>query len=126
MKRSWMGLILLLVLLAAGIGVTWTMDRIHEPVVRQLRQAAADAAIGDWDDAGQDLDQAKKQWETWEHVRACFSDHSPVEEISANLESLAVFCSAREETAFRAACLELAKQVEAIGDTHGLFWWNLL
>ena len=36
MKRSWFGLGLLAVLLAGGLLVTWAMERIHEPVARDL------------------------------------------------------------------------------------------
>ena len=126
MKRSWIGFFLLLVLLAAGIGSTWVMDRVHAPVARLLRQAAEDAVVEDWDDAGRTLGRAKQQWKKWEHFRACLSDHGPVEEITASLEALTVFCEAREKTAFRALCLELAKLVEAVGDAHGSYWWNLM
>lgn len=126
MKRSWIGFFLLLVLLAAGMGSTWAMDRIHAPVAGQLRQAAAEAAAEHWEDAAEALDRAKAQWKKWEHFRACFVDHGPAEEITAGLEALTVFCEAREKTAFRGACLELAKQVEALGEAHGIYWWNLL
>ena len=126
MKRSWMGFALLLVLMAAGFGATWAMGRIHEPVAAQLRQAEADAALGDWDDAEGAFRKAWSQWEKWEHFRACFADHSPVEEIDAGFAALGVYCASREELTFRAACLDLAQQIDAVGEAHGMYWWNLL
>lgn len=36
MKRSWIGFVLLLVLLAGGIAATWGMAKCHEPIARDL------------------------------------------------------------------------------------------
>ena len=43
MKRSWIGFILLLVLLLGCVLVTMAMDRIHDPIEAQLLQAAQSA-----------------------------------------------------------------------------------
>ena len=40
MKRSWIGFVLLLVLLAGGIAATWGMAKCHEPIARDLENAA--------------------------------------------------------------------------------------
>lgn len=126
MKRSWIGLGLLFVLLAGALGTTVFMDRIHQPVASGLRQAAQEALLGQWDQADNLSRQALAQWEKWNHFRACFSDHSPMEEIDAGLEEMKVYLSAREEVAFAASCGELARKVDAMGEAHGLLWWNLL
>ena len=126
MKRSWIGLMLLLALLAAGVISSRAMGRIHAPVAAQLLQAEADAALGDWDDAEGAFRKAWSEWERWSHFRACFADHGPVEAIDADFAALAVCCGARETLAFRSGCRDLAKQVEAVGQAHGMYWWNLL
>ena len=43
MKRSWIGFVLLLVLLAGGIAATWGMAKCHEPIARDLENAAKTA-----------------------------------------------------------------------------------
>ena len=47
MKRSWIGFALLLVLLAGGIAATWGMAKCHEPIARDLENAAKTALQGD-------------------------------------------------------------------------------
>lgn len=126
MKRCWIGLGLLLVLLAAGVAVTWAMDSIHDPIAEDLNQAAECILLGDWDSAERFFLQARGEWEKWENFRACFADHNPVEEIGANLAMAEIYRAAREDVAFAAACAEAAEKIEAVGDAHGLFWWNVL
>lgn len=126
MKRSWIGLGLLVVLLAASIVVTWGMAEIHDPVEADLKQAAECAILGDWVNADRFFRQAKGRWEKWEHVRACFADHTPVEEIDGGMALLEVYCYAQEDAAFAAECCRLARQIAAVGEAHGLVWWNVL
>ena len=45
MKRSWIGFALLLVLLAGGIAATWGMAKCHEPIARDLENAAKTALL---------------------------------------------------------------------------------
>lgn len=126
MKRSWMGFVLLLVLLILGLLTTRKMTRIHEPIEAQLLQAAYWSSLDDWETAGLFFQRAEKNWKKSEHFRACFADHNPVEEIDAAFAMLKVYCAAEEETAFEGACRELARKVAAVGEAHALVWWNLL
>ena len=125
MKRSWFGLGLLVVLLGAGLLVTWGMDRIHTPVARDLITAGEYALAGDWEQAEQLSRKAKECWEKNEKLRACFADHEPMEEIDACFAQLEIYCRMKEETAFAAACGETARKAEAMGEAHGLKWENV-
>lgn len=124
MKRSWIGLIVLLVLLACSLLVTWAMDTIHDPIAEDLEQAAECALLGDWGNANRFCRRAAEAWEEWNHFRSCFADHTPVEEIQAELSAIEVYRAAQENVAFAAACAETAEKIEAVGDAHGLLWWN--
>lgn len=126
MKRSWIGFALLLVLLGGSLAVTWVMDAIHDPIAEDLEQAAECALLGDWVNAAIFSQRAEKNWEEWEHFRGCFADHTPIEEIDGFFATVEVYCAAQEDVAFAAACAETAEKVEAVGDAHGLFWWNVL
>lgn len=126
MKRSWIGLLLLLVLLAGGLLTTWAMDRIHAPIEADLKQAAECAVLGDWVNADHFFRQAHDRWEKWEHFRACFADHTPAEEIDAEFAMLEVYCFTQEDAAFAAGCCKLARKAAAVGEAHGLVWWNVL
>ena len=125
MKRSWFGLGLLGVLLAISLLSSWAMGAIHEPVSQDLEQAGALALVGELPRARFFQIRALAGWEKWAHFRSCFSDHTPVEDIDAAFKELESYGKAGEDAAFAAACAELARKVQAIGDAHGLYWWNL-
>ena len=125
MKRSWIGFILLLVLLVGGILSTRAMTAIHEPIEADLMQAAECAVLGDWTNAGRFFRQAEADWKQWEHFRSCFADHNPVEEIDGEFVLLKVYCAYQDTVSFAGGCSQLARQVAAVGEAHELVWWNL-
>ena len=51
MKRSWIGLGLLIVLMILGLITGSLMERIHRPVADALQQAAGLAQAGLWEQA---------------------------------------------------------------------------
>lgn len=125
MKRSWFGLALLLLLLAAGLLVTWAMAQIHDPIARDLITAGEYALAGDWGQADALSQKAKAIWDDNRGFRACFADHSPMEEIDACFAQLEIYSRMREETAFAASCGEIARKAAAMGEAHGLKWENI-
>lgn len=125
MKRCWFGVVLLVVLLAASLVVSWAMGSIHKPISADLQRAAEEALLGDLTQARSLAVKAKAGWKKWEHFRACFADHTPMEEISAGFAELEIYGAAGEDAAFAAKSAELAEQVKAVGEAHGLVWWNL-
>lgn len=126
MKRSWMGFALLVVLLAGSVLVTWAMGNIHDPIEQDLNQAAECAVLGDWVNAQRFFVSAKDGWKKWEHFRASFADHTPIEEIDADFAALEVYLYAQETIGFSAVSSSLARQVAAVGEAHELVWWNIL
>mgnify|MGYP002551315613 FL=1 len=125
MKRSWIGFVLLLVLLAGGIAATWGMAKCHEPIARDLENAAKMALQGDMAQGEALMLQAREAWGRSRRLGACFADHTPMEEIDALFAEVEVYAAAREETDFAAGCAALSRKVEAMGQAHGASWWNL-
>lgn len=126
MKRGWIGLGLLTVLLAIGLLVTWYMGRIHKDISEELERSALFSIAGNWEDASETAEEAYEDWQEHWHFSAAFADHEPMEEIDAQFAQLFPYLAARDSVSFSALCRELARQVEAMGDAHGLNWWNLL
>lgn len=126
MKRSWIGFVLLILLLLGSIWSARMMDNIHNPIEGTLQQAAQCAMDGNWQKAGDFFRKAEESWKQWEHLRSCFADHTPVEEIDTDFEMLKICCAAKETISFTGGCLQLARQVAAVGEAHELVWWNLL
>ena len=125
MIRSWVGFCLLVILLLGGIWVTKIMETIHETVEGSLEAAADFALENDWIPAERSFRQAKADWDNRMHFRSCFADHNPVEEIDSTFALLEIYCAARENAAFAAECKRLARQTAAVGEAHGLMWWNI-
>lgn len=126
MKRCWIGLGLLLVLLAGGLLVTWHMGSCHRGIGAELEQAARYAQLGNWEEAADAAGDAYEDWQEEWHFSAAFADHEPMEEIDAMFAQLNAYLAARDAVSFAALCGQLSRQVEAMGDAHGLTWWNLL
>lgn len=126
MKRVWFGAGLLIVLLGISLGVTWSMDEIHAPIAADLNQAAQCAELGNWRDAELFSRRAEQTWNRWEHFRACFADHTPTEEVGAELAAMGIARQRRETGDFSSSCVRASKMVQAVGDAHALRWWNLL
>ena len=120
----WAGL--LLALLAVGIWSAWKMVTIHDPLETMLNRASEQALEENWDSAEYLFQQAKDCWESRETFRACFADHTPVEEIDGEFALLEVYLQTREHAAFAAGCRELARKTAAVGEAHGLDLKNLL
>ncbi len=126
MKRGWIGLVFLLVLLGCSIAVTWAMDARHEPVADHLEEAAELALEGEWDRALVHAGAAQKAWEKTWHFTASFADHEPMEEIDGLFAQVEIYAKGREELSFAAVCADLARRLEAMGEAHGFLWWNIL
>ena len=109
MKRLWVGIILLLILLAGTMAVTVAMDHIYAPMVEAL-------------EAG-DLEAAEERYWRWRDLTAAFADHGPMEEMDA-LFARAEICEDAQER--KALCAELAQRAKAMSNAHSPTWWNLL
>ena len=126
MKRAWFALVLLLALLAAGIGITVAMDRIHAPAAALLTEAADAALERNWVRASTGLHLARQRWEDYRDFSAAVADHEPMEEITAWFARLEIYLKQRNTAEFAAGCIYLSELVEAMGEAHGFSWWNLL
>ena len=125
MKRSWIGFFLLMILLVLSLIVTGFMTRIHESIELDLTQLSKCALVKDWDSADLFCRRAFRTWTKWEHFRACFADHNPVEDIDADFAALKIYLLSRDPISCSAAASALARQVAAVGDAHKPVWWNL-
>lgn len=126
MKRCWFGGALLIALLAAGLAVTVFMARFHEPIKKDLEQAAQYALESDWEQALRCADRAEAQWEAHRKFSAAFSDHEPMEEIDQLFAELEIWQNAQDSQHFAATSAQLSRAAQAMADAHALNWWNML
>lgn len=126
MKRTWIGAALLLGILGLSLLSGWWMDRCHSPIARELRLAVRSAGEDDWADAEEAFRRAEADWERRRDLCAILADHTPLEEIDSSFQELKIYAEEGEWVHFAAGCACLARQVEAMGEAHGLMWWNIL
>ena len=126
MKRLWIGLILLFLMLAGGIGLTVSFNRLHQPVASQMEAAGMAALAGNWSQAEEKLLAAKKDWEKIRHFTAAVADHEPMDEMDGLFVRLQVLARMKNASDFAAECGQLASLARAMAQSQAFTWWNLL
>jgi hypothetical protein len=126
MKRFWIGIGLLVAILAAGLWAGNRMRRVHIPCAADLEQAAACAMAEDWAGATALTDRAKQLWQENWRTSAAISNHQPLDEIDALFEELEIYRAREETAAYCASCLYLSERVRDLSNSFRVNWWNLL
>ena len=126
MKRLVIGVSVLSLLLAMGIGVSLVFRNAHTPTADLLEQAGQAATDGDWGKAEALSQQAEQRWDDFRKFTAAFSDHAPMDEIEGLFAQLEVYAQARQQAHFAALCAQLSQLTEAITDSHRFQWWTVL
>ena len=126
MGRFWLGTGLLLVLFGLGLWTCTDMEQKHQPITQAMEQAAEKSLSGDME-AGVEL--ARRAYALWEegwHSTASVADHTPMDEIDGLFAQTLSYARAGDAANFAAGCARIARLVKAVGEAHGLNWWNLL
>ena len=126
MKRFWIGICVLLLLLVSGWITTVAIARCYTPISRDLASASQAARDGNWALAVRASEQAEEKWQHCKDFTAAFADHSVLEEMEGQFAQVAVFRQANAQLSFAAACTNLSKLAEAIAQSHLPIWQNLL
>lgn len=126
MKRLYIGIGFLAVLLAVGIGITVAFARLHEPLAEELQAAVELAEAGDWEQTEQLMAKLRSHWERCRNFTAAVADHEPLEEMEALLAQLEVYARHRDGPNFSAAASALARMAAAMAESQSLTWWNFL
>lgn len=122
MRRVWLGIGLLVGLLAFGVFVTVGIHRICAPISEQLEQAAQAASA---EEALPLCQAARRRWETYRQLTAAVTDHEPMEEIDALYEELEAYAQWGDQKRFAQCCARLASQTRAIAEAQAVNWWNI-
>ncbi len=125
MRRLWIGIVVLLVLLGLGLGSTAVMEGIPGALAQGMEQAA-EAAGNQWENAKALAGEAREQWEKYEHMIASLTDHEQLEELKGLFSELEVSMVWEDKGYFATVCARIASLAEALSESHTLHWWNLL
>ena len=124
--RELAGIVLLTALLAAGLLVSRILGRQQDVLAKQLEDSAWMALSGQWSDARETAEDARRQWEKSWNLRAAFGDHTPMEEVDDLFARLGISAAAGERTDFARDCAALACRIRAVGNAQRLSWQNVL
>lgn len=125
MTRFWIGMGLLLVLLAGGVALWLEAAPFHSELARDLDRAAELALEGSWEQARALAVSARDRWLPLQGAFSAITDHEPVERMHALFREISLM--GQEQTVdFIAACVHLAETARAIGETQTLKWWGIL
>ena len=124
--RFWIGVAVLLVLLAVGIGVTVGVS-VQQDRLAQIIDKAQEAVLSrGWEQALPYARQAQRLWENTRHFAASFADHEPLEQMDAFFSQLWIYAQEALEVEFASVCSYISNLAKAIGESQSVFWWNLL
>lgn len=125
MTRLWIGIGLLLALLAAGIWLCLGLSPFHEKLAENLDRAAELAVAEDWENAYAMAESARKEWLGRQKFTAAFTDHEPLERAQALFSELEQM-KPEQYREFAAVCVHLAQTCRGISEPLKLKWWSLL
>lgn len=126
MKRLWIGVGLLILLLLLGTLTTLYAVRIQERIADTLSQAREAAEVGQWEKAAGACFQANDLWKKHRRLTASITDHAPMEDIESLFAQLECFLKVRDPAAFAACCASLEVYTRAVGEAQSISWWSLL
>ena len=126
MSRLYIGILLLVFLLVAGIVVSLLMPRYHLPVAEKLYLAAELCARGKTEAATVAFAQAQMLWEKHRSFTSSVCDHEPQDDIDALLAMAAYRARTGQWEEFGACCARLAVMTEDMSKLHGLSFSQIL
>lgn len=126
MKRIYIGIGLLIVLLVLGIWIASAADKAHAPGAVDLEHASQLVLEGSWDKAEALAKRARETWQKKWCFTASVSDHEPMDEIDALFARLSVYARTQDAKDYAAVCAELSERLEAMSQAHAFSWWNLM
>lgn len=123
MKRIWIGIGILVGLLAVGILVMQVTDRQLGQVSDTLKQASE---ARDWEEAVSLAKTAQKDWKKNWHLMAALADHTDMDTVDGQFAQLEVYQQRSAEIYHAATCARLSEAIRDLEESHRLTWWNLL
>ena len=126
MKRLWIGVAFLALLLAGGFGINAGMDNLQKEISQQLDAACQNALAGDLKQAAAQANGAREVWEQYRNLVAAVTDHEPMEEMDTLFAQLPIYYETDSPLNFAAVCSDLSLLMQAIGENQALKWWGVL
>lgn len=125
-RRFWLGIALLALFLALGLGTAWGMHAIHQPAAADLQAASREALDGNFPEAVAVADRAYRRWQLYRNCTATLADHNPMDDVDALFAEMRIYAQAQEVPHFAACCAQLEVLLKAMAEAHAPTWWCFL
>lgn len=126
MKRIWFGAAMLVVLLILGFGSGAFMERTHTAQSKDLTRAAELALEENWAGAENFVGAVRREWDKKQPFIAALSEHTPIDQAEGLFAQLEAFAKTKNAALYSSTCLQLARLLESLGQSHRLNLQNLL
>lgn len=126
MKRLWIALGVLALLLAGSLWNTARVTRVSDTLTAALNQAEAAVAEDDWDTAAALTQQALEQWTAAEPWLAFVLCHENTDAVTTGFQEVLGFLQYRSAPEYDSANGALVAQVEHLAEIEALNWKNVL
>lgn len=123
MKRIWIGLGLMGLLLGLGLLTARRMERVQTAVSHRLALAAQ---ATQWEEATALSREAEAQWQQHRRFTAALANHNDMDEVDRLFAQLEVYRRRGDTLSHAGTCAYLSEAVTAIKEVHRFRWWNLL
>lgn len=124
--KFYLGICLLVGVLAGCLLIGKSVSNIEDPVARQVNTATQEAETGDLQKAVAALKKAKSLWEDHREALASVSNHAPMDDIDTLITETLSYGAEGLREEFLAGCRQLSLLLKSIVTDHQLTWWNLL
>ncbi len=125
MNRLWIGVAVLAVFLGLGIGSNLYLGKVEAPMTAAL-EAAAEAALIDPSEAGEQAQRALRLWEESRDLIAAVSPREPVDRAEGLFIQLPLYIRREAWTDLAACCLQLKEVIRSLAETQRCTWQSLL
>lgn len=126
MRRLWLGIGLLLSLLAIGLGFLFFSEGFFREFSANLEEASRLALAEDWVAATEKAEKSREMWIQYHRFFSASTDHEPIEEIQELFALLEIYAREHMAAEFSCVCQSLSNLAEAINESHNLRWWSIL
>ncbi len=126
MKRLWIGVALMALLLSGGIWEFRWLETTYKPAAAAMEQAENMAQDRDLDGAAALTRSVQRTWNAKKHIAAAFVPHDIIDEIECLFAQLELYQIGGDTTAYAVGCTQLSMLLAALGEVHIPTWWNFL
>lgn len=125
-RHFWIGLTILLLLLALSVGSLVCIGHGVAGIERQLLLAWQEAAAGNVTAAHGHAQKAESDWDRLHHLAACFTSHEELEDIEQGFHELRSWNATGSAPEYAASCIRLAYSVRALAEDEIPYYYNFL